>query len=105
MSDVKITQEHISGLLKAGKIVGSKFGLKTTVVQATLPNGFVITESSSCVDPANYNQDIGVDICMKRIEDRLWELEGYRLQCEKGPLTPEKPEIPKPEPTDAAPVS
>jgi hypothetical protein len=54
---------------------------KTTIVTAQLENGFVIVESSSCVDPANYDADIGYGICIKRIEDKVWELEGYRLQC------------------------
>lgn len=53
---------------------------KCTIVACKLPNGFVIVESSSCVDPANYDEDMGVDICMKNIEKKLWELEGYLLQ-------------------------
>lgn len=55
---------------------------KTTVVIATLQSGFTITESSSCVDPANYDEEIGVDICKERIKNKLWELEGYVLQKE-----------------------
>lgn len=53
---------------------------KTTVVIATLPNGFTITESSSCVDPSNYDEEIGISICKTRIENKIWELEGYKLQ-------------------------
>ena len=53
---------------------------KCTVVSVQLKNGFVITESSACVDPANYNQETGKNICMQRIRDRVWELEGYALQ-------------------------
>lgn len=53
---------------------------KTTIVVATLPNKFVIVESSSCVDPANFDEQIGQDICMDRITNKIWELEGYCLQ-------------------------
>ena len=45
-----------------------------------MPNGFVITESSACVDPDNYNEDRGIDICLDKIVDKIWELEGYLLQ-------------------------
>ena len=55
-------------------------GEKTTVVQATLKNGFTITESSSCVDPSNFNQEIGKEICLERIEDKVWNLLGFLLQ-------------------------
>lgn len=55
-------------------------GGKTTVVQATLVNGFVITESSSCVDPANYDEKMGAEICMSKILDKVWFLMGFLLQ-------------------------
>lgn len=62
-------------------IVDTKtMGDRTTVVMCTLRNGFIITESSSCVDPANYSQKIGEEICMGKIKDKIWELLGFLLQ-------------------------
>ena len=55
---------------------------KCTVVACKLPSGFVIVESSACVDPKNYDKDIGVDICMDRIRDRIFEMEAYKQQDE-----------------------
>lgn len=55
---------------------------KCTLVCVKLENGFVLTESSACVDPANYNEEIGKEICFERIKNKIWELEGYRLQCD-----------------------
>ena len=46
--------------------------------------GFVIVESSSCVDPINYSEVMGTSICIDRIKNKLWELEGYKLQNELG---------------------
>jgi len=80
MSDVKITKEDVDALLAASKVEDTKIGEKSTVVSITLPNGFVIITSSSCVDPANYDHELGKSICLKRAEDKVWELEGYRLQ-------------------------
>ena len=28
----------------------------------------------------NYNEEVGTEICIGKIEDKIWELEGYRLQ-------------------------
>ena len=53
---------------------------KCTVVSAKLPNGFIITESSSCVDPRNYSEKLGYEICREKIINKIWELEGYVLQ-------------------------
>ena len=53
---------------------------KCTIVACKLPNGFIITESSACVDPKNYDEHIGLEICLNKIRDKVWELEGYRLQ-------------------------
>ena len=59
----------------------SQWGDKTTIVNATLANGFILTEASSCVDPANFSIDIGDRICRERIQNRVWQFLGFLLQC------------------------
>lgn len=78
----KITKEVIDNILKDTLIKVEKYGDKTTILMATLPNGFVIIKSSSCVDPKNFDMAVGEQICMQQLEDEIWNLEGYRLQCE-----------------------
>ena len=77
-----VTKEQIDKILSETFIKVEKYGDKTTVLMATLPNGFVIVESSSCVDPKNFDMKIGEQICMEHLENKIWELEGYKLQCE-----------------------
>lgn len=55
-------------------------GDRTTVVRCVLRNGFEIVESSSCVDPKNYSEEYGAEICMERIKNKIWELLGFLLQ-------------------------
>ena len=55
-------------------------GDRTTVVRCVLRNGFEIVESSSCVDPKNYSEEMGRNICMTKIKDKIWELLGFLLQ-------------------------
>lgn len=57
-----------------------QWGDKTTIANATLVNGFILTESSSCVDPANFNMDIGQGICKEKIYNEVWKLLGFLLQ-------------------------
>lgn len=75
-----VPKETIDALITQSEITVKTFFGKTTVVAMKLPNGFVLVESSSCVDPLNYDEAIGVQICKAKLESRLWELEGYRLQ-------------------------
>lgn len=75
-----ITQEYIDEIMENSEFeVHTVFG-KCTVVSCRLPNGFVIVESSACVSPDNYDEKVGTEICIGKIEDKIWELEGYRLQ-------------------------
>lgn len=75
-----LTKEYIDKIVHSSKFSWStQFG-KCTVVTMQLPNGFVLTESSACVDPANYNEKLGYEICVKKLTERVWELEGYLLQ-------------------------
>lgn len=77
-----ITQEHIDKIMENSTFdVDTLFG-KCTMVACKLPNGFVIVESSACVSPENYDYKMGEEICIKKIKDKVWELEGYRLQEE-----------------------
>lgn len=57
-----------------------KLGVKTTVCLLTLRNGFEIIGTSSCVDPDNYDHDIGRGLAKQKAMDEVWYLEGYRLQ-------------------------
>lgn len=80
MSTNTVTKEQIEGILEQAQFECHTVFEKCTVVICKLPNGFVITESSAYVDPANYDELLGFEICKKRITDKLWELEGYLLQ-------------------------
>lgn len=72
-----VTQEQIKKLLDKSEIKTETVYDKVTIVSCKLPNGFVITEASGAVDKRNYDENIGKEICMQRIENKLWELEGY----------------------------
>lgn len=86
MSEIKITEFDIEHLLKNAGIEIQKVGEKTTVAVVTLQNGFVIVESSSCVDPENYDEEKGTALALDRVREKLWMLEGYRLQCYQNVL-------------------
>lgn len=75
-----VTADQINQIIADSTIEVSKWEDKTTIVKAKLPNGFIIIESSSCVDPANFDEVVGYEICMERIANKIWELEGYSLQ-------------------------
>lgn len=64
---------------------------RTTICQATLPNGFNIAlGQSACIDPANYDKDLGEKYAKERADqdarNELWKLEGYRLSLQLNPL-------------------
>lgn len=73
---MKLTKEHIEA--QVAKKEFSKLGVKTTVCLLTLKNGFEIVGTSSCIDPANYDQAIGNRIAEENALNKVWELEGYK---------------------------
>lgn len=75
-----ITEEDIAEIMENSEFEINTVFDKCTIVSCRLPNGFVITESSACVSPENYDEDMGAEICFEKIADKIWELEGYRLQ-------------------------
>lgn len=79
-SSPSVTKEYIEAIMNHSKVIVNTMFDKCTVVSVQLPNGFVIVESSACVSPENYNKEVGVELCMNKIINKVWELEGYRLQ-------------------------
>ena len=76
-----ITQDMVDNFIVSYEIVTQQN--KITIVTATLANNFTIVESSACVDPANYNEQIGTEICIDRIKNKIWFLLGFLLQTAK----------------------
>ena len=55
-------------------------GKLVTHVSVRMKNGFTLHETTTCVDPENYDEKIGRRICLQRIEEKIWFLLGYALQ-------------------------
>lgn len=79
----KVTKDDIDSILDKSDIVVTKMFDRCTVVSCQLPSGFVIVEYSASVDPSDYDESIGREICMGKIIDKIRELESYGMQREK----------------------
>lgn len=79
-----VTPERIDSLIANATIEVHTVFDKCTVVALKTSDGFVIVESSACVDAANYNEELGRQICLEKIKNKLWELEGYNLQLSRS---------------------
>lgn len=77
-SGVSIGPKMVKDFIKSYEVI-ERDG-KTTIVHATLINGYKLTEASSCVDPSNYSVEIGTKVCLEKIENQIWGLLGFLLQ-------------------------
>jgi hypothetical protein len=88
MTEITVTKEQVQENMQ-DVIVRTlqDFEKPCTYVTVRMKNGFTLRESTTCVDPANYDEEIGKKICLEKIEDKVWFLLGYALQ-EKMANTP-----------------
>lgn len=77
-SGVSVGAKMVEDFIKEKHV--STIGGKTTLVRVVLKNGFEIIESSACVDPANYSEEIGAECCLEKIKDKIWYLLGFLIQ-------------------------
>lgn len=77
-SGVSIGPKMVDDMIASVETVSS--GNCTTICRIILKNGFVLVESSSCVDPKNYSEEIGRNICVEHAKNKIWELLGFLLQ-------------------------
>lgn len=59
------------------------FGKLTTILEYKLANGFVGTESTTCVDESNYSEKIGTEILIKKLKEKIWFGLGFALGMAK----------------------
>jgi len=76
-----VTQEQVDACIVEKEIKTVELvGKKHTIVAVKLKNGFTCIETSTCVDPSNYDENVGTQVCLERIKNKIWLLEGYLLQ-------------------------
>ncbi|MBD2489030.1 Gp49 family protein [Aulosira sp. FACHB-615] len=80
MSSNRVTPEQIAALLDSAETQEHVFWSKELVVSYKLSNGFTICGRGACVDPANFDIEIGRRVARENAENQLWQLEGYVLQ-------------------------
>lgn len=86
MSNIKVTEEFIQEQWENSELKLEVVFDKCLIVACKLPNGFTLVESSGCIDPANFDYEIGFESCRERIIDKMWLLYGFNKQCEVGEI-------------------
>ena len=74
----KVTKESIEARIKAVDyhVLPNS---SVTICNITMVNGFSVRGESACVDPRNFNMEIGRNIAYRNAFNGLWQLEGYLL--------------------------
>lgn len=84
----KILKEDVEKFITNVDVI--TVGDKTTVVNAHTLTGFDTVRHSSCVDPKNYNEELGKKYAMEDVVSDLWAHLGFVLQWAKYGLTGNK---------------
>ena len=82
LTDLSISQQMVDDFIKEVHV--TTLGSKTTLVRCVLANGFEIIETSACVDPHSYSEQMGKEACLNSVRNKVWYLLGFLLQCGIG---------------------
>lgn len=75
-----ITPELVKSFIKNIDVTTERiFGKLNTVLKYELINGFTGVEATSCVDEKNYSEEIGKQILLERLHDKIWFGLGFAL--------------------------
>lgn len=73
----RVTKEQMNARIKS--VDYTRIGGTLTHCSIKLDNGYQVTGESACVNPANYNQEIGEKIAYDNAYNKLWALFGFLL--------------------------
>lgn len=75
----RITPEQIDGVILSEQYYVFPDSTLTACL-LTLRNGYTVLGESACVDPENFDVDIGRKIAKENAKNKIWALEGYLLK-------------------------
>lgn len=78
----RVSQEDVDAFVRY--VSTTTINQKTACSVAQLVTGYEIVETSSCVDPANYDVALGEKYATEKIKSQVWELLGFVLQWARG---------------------
>ena len=73
----RVTLEQMTARIK--DVQYTRIGETTTHCLVKLDNGYTVSGESACVNPANYNKEIGERIAHDNAFQKLWPLFGFLL--------------------------
>ena len=73
----RITEDFMEARIKETSF--TRFSETVTICQITLDNGYSVRGESACVNPENYNQEIGERVAFDNAFNTLWPLFGFFL--------------------------
>jgi Phage protein (N4 Gp49/phage Sf6 gene 66) family len=82
MPSDRVTEAEIDDLLSRSTIEEHVFHKKELIVSYLLPNGFTVTGKGACINPENFDINIGRKVAQNDVKDQLWQLQGYLRQIE-----------------------
>ena len=83
----RVSQDVIKNLLSEVFYHFYRVPGSNTIVAFAVINGFMLcSEVTSCVSDENFNEELGkkyaMERCKQAAENKLWELEGWRLKAD-----------------------
>ncbi len=76
----RVTNELLDTEINNGTVKYSHLDGSLTHCQITVPNGFIFTGESACVDPSNYDKKIGESIAFENAKEKMWGFYGFLLK-------------------------
>ena len=77
---MRINAGEIQKMLKEAETQETIYFGKCLVVVYKLKNGFCLVGVGACVDPGDFNLEVGRQVAEGQVIDELFKLEGYLLQ-------------------------
>lgn len=74
----KVTLEEVEAAIAKEEYI--HIGRKTSIYLLTLKNGFEVVGISGCIDPKEYDSELGKKYAREKAIDKVWELLGFEKQ-------------------------
>lgn len=74
-----LVKENVDRLLEDATIVDGTVYDNGTLMSVKLECGYAITVTSECMDPEDYDHEVGLEICREKVYEKLAGLEAYRI--------------------------
>lgn len=79
VEEPRVTQNLVDDMMSNSEVIHEVVYERCVLTTLKTPQGFILSNSSCSISKDNFSKEYGIEMNLKKIEDKLWELLAFHI--------------------------